>query len=111
MQQVFRAVPKGRILHDFDVFDPAGTRLATADLSDCSEIAELEVRGKRYTARHQRLAKKFTLETEDGLRLAIAEKPSAWRATFLLEHGGERYELERELASCATFCTWHHAHQ
>jgi hypothetical protein len=95
-RRAFRAVPKGWFSHDFDVFDPAGTRVATADLSDWSENAELEVRGTRYMARHQTLAQQFSLEEEDGLRLAVAEKPSAWRETFSLEHGGERYELKRE---------------
>ena len=28
--------------------------------------------------------------------MAVAEKPSACRKTFSLEHGGERYELRRE---------------
>ena len=93
---VFRMVPESCFSHDFDVFGPAGTRVATAELSDWREIAEIEVRGTRYTARHQTLAKVFTLEREDGLRLAVAEKPSAWRETFSLEHGGERYELEKE---------------
>jgi hypothetical protein len=88
-RRVFRAVPKGWFSHDFDVFDPAGTRVATADLSDWSENAELEVRGTRYMARHQTLAQEFSLEEEDGLRLAVAEKPSAWRETFSLEHGPE----------------------
>lgn len=95
-QKVLRAVRKSWFSYDFGLFDPTGTLLATADLSDWCDNAELEVRGRRYLARHQTWGKEFILEGEDGRKMAVAEKPSAWRKTFSLEHGGERYELRRE---------------
>jgi hypothetical protein len=43
------------------------------------------------------------LEGEDGLTVAVAEKPSGWRDNFSLEYGGTRYELRKESPWKSTF--------
>lgn len=93
---MLRAVPKSWFSYSFDVFDRTGTRVATADLSNWRENAKLEVGGRRYLARHETWAREFVLEGEDGLIVAMAEKPSGWREIFSLEYGGARYELRKE---------------
>ena len=93
---MLRAVPKSWFSYSFDVRDRTGTRVATADLSNWRENAKLEVGGRRYLARHETWAREFVLEGEDGLTVAVAEKPSAWREIFSLEYGGARYELRKE---------------
>ena len=93
---MIRVVQKSWFSYDFDVFDSTGTRVATADLANWRENAKLEVGGRRYLARHETWAREFVLEGEDGQIVAMAEKPSAWRETFTLEHGGTRYELSKE---------------
>lgn len=93
---MLRAVRKNWFSYDFDVFDRTGTRVATADLANWRENAKLDVGGTPFLARHQAWAKEFVLEREGGMTVAVAEKPSAWRETFSLEHGGIRYELRKE---------------
>ncbi len=93
---MLRAVRKSWFSYDFDVFDRTGTRVATADLANWRENAKIEVEGRRYLARHETWAKEFVLEGEDGQTVAVAEKPSGWKESFLLEHGASRYELRKE---------------
>ena len=103
---VLRAVPKGYFSYGFDVFDRSGTRVATAELANWRENANLDVGERRYLARHETWAKEFFLEGEDGQPVAVAEKPSGWKETFLLElleHGGARYELRKESAWKSSF--------
>jgi hypothetical protein len=100
---VLRAVPKSWFSYSFDVFDRTGTRVAAADLSNWRENGKLEVGGRRYLARHETWAREFVLEGEDGLRVAVAEKPSAWREILSLEYGGARYELRKESPWRSTF--------
>jgi hypothetical protein len=33
----------------------------------------------------------------------VAEQPSAWKDRFVFEHGGNRYELEKETVWKSTF--------
>jgi hypothetical protein len=101
--KVLRAVEKSWFSYNFDVFDRTGTRVATADLANWRENAKLEVGGRRYLARHERWAREFVLEGEDGLTVAVAEKPSGWRDNFSIEHGGTRYELRKESPWRSTF--------
>lgn len=93
---MLRAIQRSWFSYNFDVIDRTGTRVATADMSNWRENARLEVEGRRYLARHQTWAREFVLEGEDGSIVAVAEKPSSWRETFSLEHGGVRYELRKE---------------
>jgi hypothetical protein len=94
--KVLQTVQKGWFSYDFDVFDRTGARIAAVDLVNWRENAKLEVQGRRYLARHETWAKEFVLEGEDGQAMEAAEKPSAWRECFTLEHGGARYELRKE---------------
>lgn len=93
---MLRAIQRSWFSYNFDVIDRTGTRVATADMSNWRENARLEVEGRRYLARHQTWAREFVLEGEDGSIVAVAEKPSSWRETFSLEHGGVRYGLRKE---------------
>ena len=95
---MLRAVPDGWFSYDFTVFDRTGTPLARADLSNWRETAKLEVGGTPYEAHRKKewASKEFVLEKEDGLVVAVAEKPSAWKDRFVFEHGDNRYELEKE---------------
>lgn len=93
---MLRAVRRNWFSYDLDVFDRTGTRVATADLANWRENAKLEVGGKRYLARHEMGSKDFVLEGEDGLTVALAEKPSVLRESFSLEHGAGRYEVRKE---------------
>ena len=95
---MLRAVPGGWLSNDFEVYDRVGALVGLVHLSTWRENAELEVNGARYRATHQGGKKEFVLSREDGLRVLIAEKPSAWRDRFSFGQGGRRYELRRESA-------------
>ncbi|MGH3146743.1 MAG: hypothetical protein ACRDTR_13190, partial [Rubrobacter sp.] len=81
---MLRAVQKGWFSYDLDVFDRMGTRVASADMAHWRENAKLEVGGRRYlarreTARQGTRARKFVLEGEGGLTVAVAEKARGWK--------------------------------
>ena len=101
---MLRVIPEGWFSYDFTVFDRGGTPVARGDLSNWRETAKLEVGGERYEAhRKGRRSKEFVLEKEDGQVVAMAEKPSAWKSPFVVEHGGNRYELDKESGWKSTF--------
>jgi hypothetical protein len=95
---MLRAVPDGWFSYDFTVFDRSGTPVARAELSNWRESAKLEVEGTRYKAHRKKgwVSRELVLEKEDGLVVAAAKKPSAWKDHFVFEHGGNRYELKKE---------------
>jgi hypothetical protein len=91
MTEVLRAVPD--VGSNYTVFDRGGTPLAR--VAPKLPGAKLEVGGTRYEVRRKGWAgKEFILETEDGRVVAMIEKPSVWRNRFVLEHGGNQYELK-----------------
>jgi hypothetical protein len=94
---MLRVVPDGWFSYDFTVFDRRGMPVSRAELANWRETAKLEVGATRYKAHHKGWgSKQFVLEKEDGRVVAVAEKPSAWRDRFVFEHGGNRYEVEKE---------------
>lgn len=102
-QAMLQTVRKGWFSNETEVFDDAGSLLATIDLSSWRENAKLEVAGKRYLARHETWDREFALEGEGGQVVAVAEKPSAWKERFSLEYEGRRYELAKESAWGSAF--------
>jgi hypothetical protein len=78
--------------------------VARVDLSNWRETAKLEVGGERYDEHRKGWrSKEFVLEKEDSQVLTVAEQPSAWKGRFVFEHGGNRYELEKETVQKSTF--------
>ena len=101
---MLRVMPEGWFSYNFTVFDRGGTPVARVDLSNWREAAKLEVGGERYEAHRKGWrSKEFVLEKEDGQVVAMAEQPSAWKGQFVFEHGGNRYELEKETVWKGTF--------
>jgi hypothetical protein len=94
---MLRAIPKGWLSWDFVVKQGSQT-LAEIDVSWWREQGELAVRGRTYKVfREGLMSGAFVLESA-GSVLARAEKPSAFRRSFAIEHAGRQYTLRSKSA-------------
>ena len=86
------AIPKAWFSWDFTVLEGAQP-VADIDVSWWRESGSLRVQGTSYQVyREGVMSGAFILESA-GTVLARAEKPSAFRRLFLLEHAGRQYTL------------------
>ena len=104
MAEMLRAVQGGWFSGDLIVFDRTGTPVARVEQANWREAAKFQV-GERHYEAHPKgwRGKEFVLEAEDARVLTVAEKTSAWSNRFVFEHGGNRYELEKESVWGGTF--------
>jgi hypothetical protein len=91
------AVPKSWFSWDFTVMD--GTRLVgDIDMSCWREKGVITVEGADYRVNREGLMSgDFVLASDDKV-VARATKPSAFRRTFMVEHGGQQYTLRAQSA-------------
>lgn len=88
------AVPKHWFSWDFAIEDSARQPVAEVSLSSWRERGTVSIRGVEHRIlREGALRGAFLLEA-GGSPLARAEKPSAFRNTFRIEHGGKQYTLK-----------------
>jgi hypothetical protein len=84
------AVPARWFSWDFAVLEGSQV-IAAIDVSWWREEGELAVQGRTFRVYREGLMRgAFVLESA-GSVLARAEKPSAFRRAFVVEHGGRRY--------------------
>jgi hypothetical protein len=99
---MLRAIPKRWFSWDFTVIE--GSRpVADIDLSWWREKGVLTVDGVTYSvSREGLMSGEFTLES-GGSVLARAEKPSAFRRTFVIRHRDRHYTLKAKSAFRRSF--------
>ena len=94
---MLRAVPKRWFSWDFTVMQGSET-LADMDLSWWREKGVLTVQGRSYRVyREGLMSGDFVLESPESV-VARANKPSALRRSFLIEHAGKQYTLRARSA-------------
>jgi hypothetical protein len=86
------ARPKGWWSYDYDIFAGA-TPIAEARRAMFSERGALQVEGVAYSVARE--DGPWILRGPAGEELARAEKPSAWRDSFLVQVGGRELRLDR----------------
>jgi hypothetical protein len=95
--RTFRVTPRSWYSWDFAV-DADGERIADIDVSWWRERGVLTVRGQEYPVyREGMVSGAFVLE-KNGSVLARAEKPSAFRRWFHVDHAGTRWTLRAQSA-------------
>jgi hypothetical protein len=77
---------------DFVITEGTQT-IAAIDVSWWREAGELAVQGRSYRVYRERLMSGAFILASAGSVLARAEKPSAFRRAFIIEHAGRRYTL------------------
>ncbi len=91
---MLRAIPKGWFSWDFTVVDEESGPVAEIDVSTWREKGLLTVDGVGYEVfREGLMSGAFLLKQGDSL-LARAEKPSAFRRTFLIDYSDRHYTLQ-----------------
>jgi hypothetical protein len=99
---VLKLVPKHWFSWDFAVMDDHGI-VADIDSSLWGEKGVLTVRGTSYAVyRDRKMSGDFILESA-GSVLARAQKPSAFRRYFNVEHTGRQYAVRAQSAFSSTF--------
>jgi len=97
VETVLRLIPKRWFSWDFAVLDDRGI-VANIDISQWREKGVLTVRGASHPVYRERLTSgDFILESAGSI-LARARKPSAFRRSFNMEHGGRRYTVRAQSA-------------
>lgn len=86
--------PKRFFSADYSLFD-GDREVALLDVSSWRERATLEIDGAAYTFAGQGVFGRTFLLQRDDHTLATAEKPSAFRNRFEVEHQGRRYQVEK----------------
>jgi hypothetical protein len=95
--RTFHVTPRSWYSWDFTV-DTDGERIADIDVSWWRERGVLTVRGEEYQVyREGMVSGPFVLE-ENGFVMARAEKPSAFRRWFDVDHAGTRWTLRAQSA-------------
>ena len=94
---VLDAVPRHWFSWDFTVMD-GSTPLADIDVSWWREKGELTVLGTPYRVYREGLMSGAFLLESAGSIVARAEKPSAFRRVFVIEHGDRHYTLRARSA-------------
>jgi hypothetical protein len=95
-------VPLGWFSWDFGVLRN-GSSIAEIGISSCRESGVLVVGGSSYNVyREGAMSRQFILEL-NGTQLARAEKPSALRRSFTVQHEGKNYILKAEISFGRTF--------
>jgi len=90
--RILRAAPRAWYSYTFDVAS-SGHTVAEIALSSWRERAALTVVGHGYKAYRERFfSGAFLLEADGGI-VARAEKPSAFRREFVINHAGTRWTL------------------
>ncbi len=90
--RTLRVAPRAWYSYEFNV-ESGGRIVAEIALSSWRERATLMIDGRRYKAYRERFfAGAFILES-DGAVVARAEKPSAFRREFVVDHAGTRWTL------------------
>ena len=80
---------------DFDLLE-GSRRLAHLDLSAWGEKGVLSVDGINHRVYREGVMSGDFVMTRDGLELARATKPSAFRSTFIVAWNGREYTLKRK---------------
>lgn len=92
---IYTAVPRRWLSWDFRVLEPSGREVAEIDVAVLRERATVQIDGSTYElAREGMLRGAFLLE-KSGEVLARAEKPSAFRRLFHIEHAGTHYTMSQ----------------
>src|SRR5262245_33954637 len=82
---------------DFVVSDASRKRIADVKLSAWRERGAVETGAGEYTVSRRGLLGPFVIERGQSI-LVSAEKPSAFRDTFQIDHDGKQYTLARRSA-------------
>ncbi|MGE5559120.1 MAG: hypothetical protein ACM3WV_11025 [Bacillota bacterium] len=91
---MLNAIPKGWFSKDYRVMDGA-RQVAEIVMSWWREEGRLNIEGASYKAYREKLMSgAFLLETDNGLALARAEKPSAFFRRFLIEYDEREYVFQ-----------------
>lgn len=99
---MLKAIPKSWFSWDFSIVE-GSTPVAEISVAWWRERGELKVRGSTFNVyREGPMMGDFVLES-GGAVLARAEKPSAFRRTFLIVHEGRRYTLRSRSALLREF--------
>lgn len=91
---MWSAVPKHWFSWDFVVHDANPKPVAEVRLSSWRERGAIVANGVEHKVSRQGILGAFVLVKGDSV-VASAEKPSAFRETFELDHEGSRYTLKR----------------
>jgi len=96
--KALKMIPKGFASWKFSVMDGSESVADVVDRGWWPGKAKLTIQGATYKAYRERaMSGAFVLESAAGV-LARAEKPSALRRSFVIEHSGRRYTLRAESA-------------
>jgi hypothetical protein len=87
---MLEAVPKNVFSTDYIVHIPGRTS-AMVDVSLWRDAADLEIEGVSYRFHRERLMSGAFLLERDGVVIAKAVKPSAFRARFEVDFGGRTF--------------------
>lgn len=94
---MLKAIPTSWFSWDFTVTD--GTQpVANIDISWWREKGELTVQGAAYQVYREGLMSGAFILEKGGAVMARAEKPSAFRRSFIIEHAGRQYTLRAKAA-------------
>jgi len=90
---MWSAAPKHLFSWDFIIRDANHQSVAEVRLSYWRERGAVSYAGVEHKVLRQSALGAFVLE-KDGVVVARAEKPSAFRKTFTIEHAGRQYTLK-----------------
>jgi hypothetical protein len=91
-RRTLRAAPHAWYSWGFDI-TADGQTVGEIALHSWRERATLTVEGRRYKAYRERLLSGSFILESDGAVVARADKPSAWRREFVIDHAGTRWTL------------------
>ena len=91
--EVLTLKPKGWLSWDFHIIEN-GEEVAFIDRHWFHERATFSVDGRFYDIQRTRLLRSTFVLTQSNVIIAEADKPSAFRRTFVISAGAEEYTLE-----------------
>lgn len=91
---MLEVIPKGWFSNDYEIISN-GERIVDIHQSWFREEGELTILGEKYQVRKPGMRGVFLLE-QNGVTVARAEKPSAFKYTMYVDYNGVRYTLKRE---------------
>ncbi len=91
---MFEVIPKGWFSKDYEITNN-GERIVDIHQSWFREEGELTILGEKYQVRKPSMRSVFLLE-QNGVTVARAEKPSAFKRTMFVDYNGVRYTLRPE---------------
>jgi hypothetical protein len=86
--------PHGTFKNGFDLLDAAGRELGSFHGSAWRERGEINTGGEATRFRRDG-GRRFALDGPGGGELAAAHKPSIWSGRWVLQAGGQTYELAK----------------